>query len=67
MKHKIITLVLMLAGTGLMLIIREATLADYKPLIQRISALEKENAAQWKRISDLEKMFCNPELIDCGK
>jgi len=32
-----------------------------------IKALESKNDAQWKRISELELMFCNPELIKRGK
>lgn len=36
-------------------------------LIARVEALDAENAGQWKRISELEVMLCNPELIKCGK
>lgn len=38
---------------------------DIRKLQSEVQSLNLENMGQWKRISQLEQMPCNPELIEC--
>ena len=47
--------------------INDTQISINQKLIDRVKALDSENAGQWQRISELEVMLCNPDKIKCGK